>query len=252
MKCSNCGTDNNELAMFCRKCGAKLSAGDAGAYQPPGPGKGATQVDSSLAGDPAFSQNMGDGGKGRTVVDQNVPGGGAWPPPPSQSTSGPQKKSRTIIDSGDDAGAGSDSKPGTPPASARKLAGFIVSYSNNPMGQFFPIYEGRVKIGSNASDCEVVVDDKQVSGTHALLLYRRGIFSIRDQDSSNGTFVDTTTVAREDYPDLYDGGGAALLKKADFSGKDVTLMGVEDERIILKDNSLFMIGNTVFKVKIVE
>ncbi len=257
MKCSNCGTDNNELATFCRKCGAKLNADAPGAYRPPeGLAMGAAQVDEGLAALGAasgFGPAHDGAAKGRTVVDPNVRGAraaGVGAAPRGAAPIG-RAKSKTAIDTGDPASAASD-KGSSAPDAARKLAAFIVSYSNNPMGDFHPIYEGRVKVGSNASECEVVVNDKQVSGTHALLLFRRGTFSIRDQDSSNGTFVDTHTVSRDEYPDLFDGTGAAALKSGDFSGRDISFIGSEDERILLKDNSYFMIGTTVFKVKTVN
>ena len=257
MKCSNCGTDNNELATFCRKCGAKLSAAAPGAYHPPeGFAKGATQVDEALSAQGAaggFGPAHDGAAKGRTVVDPNVIGVaavGRGAVPPAAGPAG-RSKSKTVIDTGDPASEASEKgKPA--PESARKLAAFIVTYSNNPMGDFHPIYEGRVKIGSDSGECEVVVDDKQVSGTHALVLFRRGTFSIRDQDSSNGTFVDTHTVTRDEYPELFDGVGAAVLKSGDFAGRDIAFIGSEDERILLKDNSYFMIGTTVFKVKIVD
>lgn len=245
MKCPNCGTENNNLAMFCRKCGAKLAAGGggSGSFQPGGGGGNATMLD------PNMQQGGGGGGpaKGKTVVDPNVPGGGGMPPVQNKQRGA---KGATVIDTGTPDNQGGQKAT----ASARRLVAFIVSYSLDPMGTYFPLYEGRVKMGSDA-DADLVIDrakDSQISGTHVVLLYRRGVLSLRDQDSSNGTFVDVGTVTQEKYPELYEGRGAANLKDGEFGDTSVHMMEVDDERIVLDDNSYFMLGSTVFKVKLVD
>ncbi len=83
---------------------------------------------------------------------------------------------------GDDNAVGND---------GRKLVGLLVTYSMNPCGQVFPIYEGRNIVGRDqACDIALTSDDK-VSSKHLVILWRsqEGIMWGEDQMSSNGTFV---------------------------------------------------------------
>lgn len=98
----------------------------------------------------------------------------------------------------------------------KKFVGWLVSYSLNPLGVDFKLYEGKNFIGKD-SDCTVSVPDNGVSGKHATLLYRAGKFRLRDNLSSNGTFV---------------------------NGRDI-----EDETCTLHDGDQIFIGNTVFVFK---
>lgn len=80
---------------------------------------------------------------------------------------------------------------GMPTAQGRKLVGFLVTYNRNPLGKAYNIYEGKNFIG-RASSCDICVpEDKQMSGRHMSILYRNvdHKFKYRDEQSSNGTFV---------------------------------------------------------------
>lgn len=73
----------------------------------------------------------------------------------------------------------------------RKLVGFLITYNREPNGRAFNIYEGRNYIGRDPQ-CDICVsDDSQMSGKHLSILYRNvdGKFKFRDEQSSNGTFV---------------------------------------------------------------
>ena len=80
----------------------------------------------------------------------------------------------------------------------RKLAGWLVSYTIDPLGVDFKIYEGRNIIGRD-SDCNITVNDNWVSAKHAVLLFRAGKYSITDSQSSHGTFVNDTDIELEPY-----------------------------------------------------
>jgi len=73
----------------------------------------------------------------------------------------------------------------------RRLVGFLVTYNRNPMGKAYNIYEGRNYIGRDAKCNICVPDDDQMSGTHMSILFRNvdSKFKFRDEQSSNGTFV---------------------------------------------------------------
>jgi len=73
----------------------------------------------------------------------------------------------------------------------RKLVGFLVTYNRNPLGKAFNIYEGKNFVGRDRS-CDISVpEDNQMSGRHMSILYRNvdNKFKYRDEQSSNGTFV---------------------------------------------------------------
>lgn len=103
----------------------------------------------------------------------------------------------------------------------KKMVGWLVSYTLNPLGVDFKIYEGKNFIGKDA-DCTVCIPDQGVSGKHATLLFRAGKFRLRDNLSSNGTFV---------------------------NGQDL-----EDETQTLHDGDIIRIGNTdlMFKSSLSE
>ncbi|MCM1369429.1 MAG: FHA domain-containing protein [Candidatus Amulumruptor caecigallinarius] len=74
---------------------------------------------------------------------------------------------------------------------SRRLVGFLVTYNRDPNGKAFNIYEGRNFVGRDES-CDISVpDDPQMSGRHMSILYRNvdGKFKFRDEQSSNGTFI---------------------------------------------------------------
>lgn len=76
-------------------------------------------------------------------------------------------------------------------ANGRKLVGFLVTYNRNPLGKAYNIYEGKNYIGRDRS-CDISVpEDNQMSGKHMSILYRNvdNKFKFRDEQSSNGTFV---------------------------------------------------------------
>ena len=73
----------------------------------------------------------------------------------------------------------------------RKLVGFLVTYNRNPLGKAFNIYEGKNFIGRDRS-CDISVpEDNQMTSRHMSILYRNvdNKFKYRDEQSSNGTFV---------------------------------------------------------------
>lgn len=76
-------------------------------------------------------------------------------------------------------------------APSRKLVGFLITYNRDPNGKAYNIYEGRNYIGRDSS-CDICIpDDDQMSGRHLSILYRNvdDKFKFRDEQSSNGTFV---------------------------------------------------------------
>jgi pSer/pThr/pTyr-binding forkhead associated (FHA) protein len=98
--------------------------------------------------------------------------------------------------------------------STRKLVGWLVSYSFDPMGVDFKLYEGRNMIGRDI-DCNVTVNDGLMSGKHAILLFKNDKYKISDNMSSHGTFVNDIDIEDEHF-ELHDGDviklGATVFK----------------------------------------
>jgi hypothetical protein len=84
-----------------------------------------------------------------------------------------------------------DGGTGTGTPSGKRIMGLLVTYSTNPAGQVFNIYEGRNYVGREASADICIPSDFQISSKHFSILYRvaDGKFKFRDEQSSNGTFV---------------------------------------------------------------
>lgn len=74
---------------------------------------------------------------------------------------------------------------------SRKLVGFLVTYNREPNGRAFNIYEGRNFLGRDPGCDIAITDDDQISSRHMSILYRNvdHKFKFRDEQSSNGTFV---------------------------------------------------------------
>jgi pSer/pThr/pTyr-binding forkhead associated (FHA) protein len=74
------------------------------------------------------------------------------------------------------------------------LAGFLVSFSNQEVGEFWPLREGNNSIGTNKSN-DIVLSEKHVSGDHAVINIHKDnanncwFFDLADKSSSNGTYI---------------------------------------------------------------
>lgn len=191
--------DNLTQCPYCSVKGAGTNApqgADYAAGAGPAVGGGATVVSGGGGMDsgrtqtmPGIGGGMMDGGK-----TQVMPGAGSFGGEPTVQNSGaftredaprPQvSASKTMIfDEEIENGVGSGEV-----RSSRKLVGWLVSYSLSEMGVDFKIFEGRNIIGRDL-DCQISVDDNTVSAKHAVLLFRAGRYSITDQQSTQGTFV---------------------------------------------------------------
>jgi hypothetical protein len=76
------------------------------------------------------------------------------------------------------------------PSSGKRLVGLLVTYSQNPNGQVFNIFEGKNFIGRDMP-VDICIPDREMSGKHLSILYRSadGKFKFKDEQSSNGTYL---------------------------------------------------------------
>lgn len=90
------------------------------------------------------------------------------------------------------------------PDGGRKVVGLLVSYSANPAGEIYKVYEGRTTIGRD-STCDIPFpNDTHMSAKHFLIQFveAKGVFKAKDQGSSNGTFVNGQVYVMDEPIDL--------------------------------------------------
>lgn len=158
----------------CANDGSTRTIGNAGGFA-----SSETEKTRDLSGGAWNPQMQGDPNATRTM-GQNAP-----EPAPA-----PKQTERTMIfDENENVGFGAAAAMRT----RRKLVGWLVSFTLDPMGVDFQLYEGRNIIG-RSEDCQAVINDRTVSGEHAIILFRAGKFSIRDNQSTQGTYVNNEDI----------------------------------------------------------
>lgn len=75
------------------------------------------------------------------------------------------------------------------PRATRKITGWLVSFTIDPMGVDFRIYEGNNTIGRAPENAITITTDSTISSKHANILHKKGSFWIKDEMAANGTFV---------------------------------------------------------------
>ena len=88
----------------------------------------------------------------------------------------------------------------------RRLVGLLVSYSANPNGEVYKVYEGRTTIGRDRT-CDIPFpNDSHMSAKHLLIQYveAKGAFRAQEYDkgSANGSYVNGQVYVLGDVIDL--------------------------------------------------
>ncbi|MDR1683784.1 MAG: FHA domain-containing protein [Candidatus Symbiothrix sp.] len=204
MRCENCGWDNPGGNTKCEKCGVPLeqSFGDSNTptVRQAAQGldaNGGFDLKKTVAGCPECGYPVRPGDIQCPQCGNNL-GGNPTVPEKEEPKPKPSRKSfgGTVIKgaeiSKDISGENSDKKTEEPARSAgKKIVGFLVTYSHTPLGEFFPLYEGRNFVGKSCENNAVIKGDDSVSGKHLSILYRAvdGKFKFKDEQSVNGTFI---------------------------------------------------------------
>lgn len=181
-ECQQCGEPNQASAKFCVVCGAPLSV---------------APVDVE-AGSPPASPNPAEGGVPAAPARVAAPGeicgatGRPEPPPVLGATPIPRE-------------LGAD----FPLEGPRTLVGFLVSFENVDVGQYWPIHQGRNVVGRQgaATGLDVEIAHPTTSSLHAVLLAvaEPGRVVLEDTSSTNGTFVNENVLAPGHRWELRDG-----------------------------------------------
>lgn len=111
-----------------------------------------------------------------------------------------------------------------PQNAAKTLAAFLVSFDTNPLGQFWPVYQGQNLAGRKGSGAELdlEIDHPTTSSRHAIVYAaaRPGRLKVEDLGSTNGTYVNERRLET---------GERRLLEAGDtvrFGGFSVTIVPV--------------------------
>ncbi|MDR1737229.1 MAG: FHA domain-containing protein [Candidatus Symbiothrix sp.] len=178
MRCKNCGWDNPDENTLCEKCGNALG-GNAG------------EAASSAKQTPAESYESRKTAVGCPHCGYPVRPGDSRCPQCDSPLSVKETAKETAI--AYPANGGGTRLPGMngAPAEGRRLAGLLITYSLNPLGDFFPVYEGKNTVGRDSGTNIRLNGDTLVSGKHLTILYRAvdKKFKFKDEQSSNGTFI---------------------------------------------------------------
>ena len=158
----------------------------------------------SSGSDNAKTEVFGSQGSGSNSDQTKVFGGGA------SSGSGQPKRdlNRTYIagvTDEDTSGSGNSASIDSMPRSTRRIVGWILSYTLDPMGVDYRIYEGNNTIGRDPGNSITITKDSTISGKHANILYKKGKFYIKDEMAANGTFINDEELEIEKAYPLHDG-----------------------------------------------
>lgn len=100
--------------------------------------------------------------------------------------------------------------------SSRKLTGWLVSYTIDPMGVDFKIFEGNNTIGRDKENSISITTDDTLSGHHATILNKKDKYYLKDEMAANGTFLNGVELEIGKPYDLKDKDqikvGATILK----------------------------------------
>ena len=183
-----------ETLDACPHCAGNSGDLEKTAVNPGGGGNfDKTQIFGQGAGNDAPTQVAGAGGNDSTQVF----GAGS-------ATSGGRDLNKTYI-----GGVTEETEDGgevsAAPRAARKITGYLISFTLDPMGEDFRLYEGTNTIGRDVSNSITITKDTTISGRHANILHKKGQFWISDEMAANGTFVNDQELEIQKATPIKDG-----------------------------------------------
>ena len=124
------------------------------------------------------------------------------PPPMPQGGPPQQQRAATQLP-----GQGGVAAPATAADGRRPLAGFLVSYQDDALGKFWPLWTGRNVVGraETGQDVDIPIGHGTTSTTHAAIECDGGRFTLTDLGSTNGTFHNEEAIGFQGRRDLRDG-----------------------------------------------
>jgi hypothetical protein len=203
-ECQQCGERNQATSRFCVACGLPIDA----ALPAPVAIRAPAAVSASLALKDRPPQPPGvlfeSNGSPKTPFQARP---GSLAPPPVLGTDRPPGHAPPAAAVAAAARVASPVQPA--PEAPRTLAAFLVSYETVPLGQYWPIHQGRNVVGrlGAAPALDVEISHPTTSSRHAVLIAsaRPGRVVIEDSGSTNGTFVNDVPVPAGQPWELNDG-----------------------------------------------
>jgi len=127
----------------------------------------------------------------------------------SQAPVGPNPSAPPVAAAPPAVAAGTGRDPELVEAGAmRVLAGFLVSFDQNELGVFWPLYQGQNVLGRKAAapGLDIEIDSPTTSSRHAVVYAsaRPGRLKVEDVGSTNGTFLNDTPLERSKKFELRD------------------------------------------------
>lgn len=207
MKCPSCNLENSDSNLRCIHCGLPLNSGQKvcpnGHYYDSKlntcPHCPSPELQGLMGATKAFNANTSDlssfSNTGKTQVSDMLktkPSGSAFPQSNSSVQNSIDPKKTVIVRK--------DGSEQMGQQTSRKLVGWLVTFTWKPEGQDFKVYEGRNFIGSS-NDAQIKIDDPAISGKHCLLLFRGGKLKIKDELSTNGSYVNGNEIEETEIND---------------------------------------------------
>jgi len=182
--CSNCQFKNAKDATYCEKCGSELFKECSQGHKYPARYGECPYCRETILVNGQYNPE--------SEATQVIDGQEAFQ---ADNEVGAKIPERTMVQSLSVSAA-------KPNQAQRKLIGWLVTFDLNEQGSDFQLREGRTRIGREAEKNDVVIVRQGISDSHALLLYRNGKLLIRDEMSTNGTYVNGEFL--EDRIELHD------------------------------------------------
>jgi len=107
-------------------------------------------------------------------------------------------------------------------AGRRTLAGFLVSFQDDALGKFWPLYQGKNLVGraETGQEVDVPIGHGTTSTHHATVESEGGRLTLSDLGSTNGTFHNEEAIGFQGRRELRDG------DKVRFGGYSVIVINV--------------------------
>ena len=80
------------------------------------------------------------------------------------------------------------------------VVGWVVIMNGDQKGTDFRLFSGKNEIGT-AADCTVVLTDGYISSRHASIRFKDNIYTLIDEDSTNGTFLNGKQIDKSELID---------------------------------------------------
>jgi len=196
MKCAICGFQNRDDAQFCSGCGSKFKQdGDIHPGVVGSSRKTQQETPEDIARAQAAAGVMPPAAGARKTALES-PDAILQAQKAAGIVAGGGSPRRTALEDADSIAVAAR-KAGSPIAGTKpKVRGFLVSYTFDPSGEFFPVREGRNIVGSAPESDIVIARDPGISRNHFEIMIRNQTVLVADNGSMNMTRVDGQEIWR--------------------------------------------------------